>query len=266
MGSDLLHRFRCSWKPISDINKSPMLQGKFPECWKFHRGDYLNLPLTIAFQAHSDLLLSPGRAASAGAELLWKSLTQMGLVWEQTKFSGLSHKSMMPFPVMLAGATGCPEYRMMEPRLNAPVDTKEACAYCVSTEGSGSVSWSVILWSWKALLLGEEPKVMEIWQLVCQKTGKYFHVEPRSSRISLFQFLTSSIWGTVAQSVFRMSERFFNNEANFVWKKALFKQAGLRCAASPLGSWRCPKMRTPESIGITEIPLATCAHTHKHTN
>lgn len=171
------------------------------------------------------------------------SLTQMGLVWEQTKFSGSSHKSMMPFLVMLAGATGCSEYRMMEPRLNAPVDTKEARTYCVSTEGSGSVSWSVILWSWKALLLGEEPKVMEIWQLVCQKTGKYFHMEPRSSRISLFQFLTSSIWGTVAQSVFRMSERFLNNEANFVWKKALFKQAGLRCAASPLGSWRCLKMK-----------------------
>lgn len=131
MGSDLLHRFRCSWKPISDINKSPMLQGKFPECWKFHRGDYLNLPLTIAFQAHSDLLLSPGRAASAEAELLWKSLTQMGLVWEQTNSSGLSHKSMMPFPVMLAGATGCPGYRMMEPRLNSPCGYKGGlCLLC----------------------------------------------------------------------------------------------------------------------------------------
>lgn len=221
-----------------------MLQGKFPECWKFHRGDYLNLPLTIAFQAHSDLLLSPGRAASAGAELLWKSLWHKW-VWSESKQipQGWVTSLWCLFLWCLRELQGVLDTEWWSPDSTPPVDTKEACAYCVSTEGSGSVSWSVILWSWKALLLGEEPKVMEIWQLVCQKTGKYFHVEPRSSRISLFQFLTSSIWGTVAQSVFRMSERFFNNEANFVWKKALFKQAGLWCAASPLGSWRCLKMK-----------------------
>lgn len=234
---------------------------------EIHRGDYLNLPLTIAFQARSVLLLSPGRAASAGAELLWKSLWHKG-VWPKSKQSSQGWVTSLWFLFLwcLRELQGVLNTEWWSPDSTPPVDTKEACTYCVSTEGSGSVSWSVIPWSWKSLLLGEEPKVMKIWQLVCQKTGKYFHVEPRSSRILLCQFLTSSFWGTVAQSVFRMSERFLNNEANFVWKKALFKQAGLRCAASPLGSWRCLKMRTPESIGITEIPLATCAHTHKYTH
>lgn len=251
---------------VSDINKSPILQGRFPECWKFHRGDYLNLPLSIAFQGL--LWSSPQSRQScfsrrrAPVEI---SLTQMGLAWEQTKFSGLSHKSMTPFPVMLVGATGCPEYRMMEPRLISPCGYKGGlyllCQHwrlrvCVlvsyplvlkvppsgrGTEGDGDLSVCMSE-DWKIFSCGASPGAQ----------GYYF--------ASFWPLPSEAEWHNLCSGCPRSS---------LIMRQILSRRK--HCSSKPdydVPSWRCRKKRTPESIRIIEIPLATCrsAHTHKYTH